>query len=95
MGMFDDLTCKMDLPDCGEPCPHISFQTKSFPDPYMDKYVIGPDGKLSRNGSPFDFHGIVNFYTLAEGTDQSWWEWDAKFTDGVCVEIIARIDQIH
>lgn len=90
MGLFDDVICEMDLPKCGDPCPHVSFQTKTFPDPYMDKYVIKSDGTLTRNGELFEYHGVLNFYTFHPGNGRTWWEWDAKFTDGVCVEITPR-----
>lgn len=93
MGIFDDVRCEMDLPDCGEACPHVSFQTKTFPDPYMDKYVIKRDGTITRNGDPFEYHGILNFYTSRKGGGQDWWEWDAKFIDGVCVSITPILDK--
>lgn len=45
MGMFDDLECHPsllpdDLPE------HSGFQTKSFPEPSMDKYRITEEGDL-------------------------------------------------
>lgn len=87
MGLFDDVHCKMDLPKGEQEPPSLHFQTKSFPDPYMDKYVIEKDGTMTKNGDLFAFHGVVNFYTFEKGVGQEWWEYDAKFTDGICVEI--------
>ena len=43
MGLFDDVECRMPLPDG---CKHKHFQTKDFPDPYMDKYIITEEGRL-------------------------------------------------
>jgi len=90
MGLFDDVHCRMDLPDTPKPCPTEHFQTKSFDCPYMDKYVIHEDGALTMNGEPLSFHGVVNFYAM-QGHD--WWEYDAKFTDGVCVKIDPHIEE--
>lgn len=36
-----------------------------------------------------DYHGIVNFYTIDD--NNTWYEFNAKFTDGQLVEII-RVD---
>lgn len=43
MGLFDDITCDAELPETPVP-PTGGFQTKSLPEPYMDKYAITSDG---------------------------------------------------
>lgn len=84
MGMFDDIACFMPLP--GAPIPQYPyFQTKDF-DCVLDKYSIEIHGRLLKNGSPFDYTGIINFYTFEgggkPGTMGRWFEYEAQFTDG-------------
>ena len=43
MGLFDTIKCE--LPLDGDPG-DLDWQTKSFPDPAMDKYTIRSDGTL-------------------------------------------------
>ena len=89
MGMFDDVMCDVPLPDGHKG----AFQTKDL-ECTINRYRItknkrlvresqgigGGDGKLDLN-----YHGILRFY----GTDSNdeWHEYNAKFTDGECVEI--------
>ena len=105
MGLFDDIKCEFPLPD---ECKETNFQTKDFPDPYLDKYVITKEGKLAKRtfsgvgdewhhdkDEPMEFHGILNFYTYTgshEAGDFKWWEYAAKFTDGKLVSI-TRVDR--
>ena len=89
MGLFDYIRCEMPLP--GDPDPDMAFQTKDF-DPMMDMYTITSAGRLVLESHGMDFgdvnyHGMINFYRFDE--DENWWEYDAKFTDGKCVEIKA------
>jgi hypothetical protein len=43
MGMFDEIRCEAPLPDGGDNA-GIWFQTKSFPDTFMQRYTItSPD----------------------------------------------------
>lgn len=85
MGLFDDVTCDAVLPETPVP-PTGGFQTKSLPEPYMDKYVITsggllfqvwPDGQKER----IHHHGDIQFYTGAK-SGEGWWEYKARFTEG-------------
>jgi hypothetical protein len=83
MGMFDNIQCEYPLP--GEPkSPDRDFQTKDF-DCYLDKYTITADGRLLKDAAEVPFHGMLNFYTFT--SDNMWFEYEAKFTDGRLVEI--------
>ena len=93
MGLFDDVECRMPLPDG---CKHKHFQTKDFPDPYMDKYIITEEGRLverpwikgkrTEATVDLDFHGMLNFYHYDTDTKEVF-RYQAKFTDGQLVEI--------
>jgi len=91
MGMFDYIRCDMPLPETPMPAPHGLFQTKDTPDQYLSEYRICKDGRLWREVdeggevSP-PFHGDVDFYTI--GDKGQWWEYRARFTEGVCSKII-------
>lgn len=69
MGMFDQVRCEMPLPGIVPDFVDVShcFQTKDLPDLYMSTFLIGMDGKLSRERGDgddvSDFTGIVDFYT--------------------------------
>lgn len=83
MGMFDNLTCEYPLP--AEPKPHEkSFQTKDF-DCQLDHYTITDDGRLLRDGAAVSYHGTFRFYTYT--SDDMWFEYEAKFTDGRLIAI--------
>lgn len=97
MGMFDDVICRYPLPD-GKPA--VPFQTKTFEEPYLEKYTITENGRLTKRepwvgNLPADkyreidtnYHGILNFYG---GDADEWREFDAKFTDGQLVSITQR-----
>lgn len=45
MGLFDYVRCDYPLPD-GKPTPRELFQTKDFPEPYMERYTITGEGRL-------------------------------------------------
>lgn len=102
MGMFDEVECQVPLPDGWE---HPVFQTKTFDEPYLDRYIIRADGRLIRKkpwysdqiteDTDLNYHGILNFYSY-EGDpndetpiEQRWHEYNAKFTDGHLVSIEA------
>ena len=57
--------------------------------------VAGAEQKPVQIGEPVDqdWHGYVRFYT-GKGKDDGyrWWEYNAKFTDGKCVEIKCVFD---
>jgi hypothetical protein len=93
MGMFDYVY--VDQPGFD---PDRSFQTKDFDMPYMNRYDITKAGRLVFTDWPKDddipgkapvdtnFHGILNFYDY-RGDKEGWTEYNAKFTDGVLVNI--------
>jgi hypothetical protein len=85
MGMYDDIRCDAPLPDMGCPVTTRDFQTKDF-DCVLDKFVITADGKLLHDGVRRRFHGMFNFYHYDTKID-TWWQYEAKFTDGCLVEI--------
>ena len=76
------------MPLPGDPDPDMAFQTKDL-DPYMNTYTITPSGRLMLESNDVNCHGMLNFYRFDE--DENWWEYDAKFTDGKCVEIKATL----
>lgn len=83
MGMYDDLRCEMDLP--GDVKPNgPNFQTKDF-DCMLDQLVITKEGKLMRGDEAIPYHGMITFYTFDH--KKRWFEYLAKFTDGICVNI--------
>lgn len=47
MGLYDYVRCEYPLPDLPDPTA-IEFQTKSFPDPFLDQYRISREGRLLR-----------------------------------------------
>jgi hypothetical protein len=81
--MYDDLTCEYAL--SGEPKPKdINFQTKDF-GRLMDHYMITRNGRLPKEDSEVQFHGMLRFYTYTD--DDMWFEYEAKFADGRLVEM--------
>ena len=95
MGMYDNVRCVLPLPDGFE---GNLFQTKSFEAPYMRGLVIAEDRRLyeeidGERKLVKDYHGYINFYEfdhIIDGKGYGWHEYDAKFTDGECVEITVR-----
>ena len=91
MGLFDDVRCDVPLPDGLQGGRWGQFQTKTFPEPYMEKYTITASGRLLHQASltqeavDTNFHGILNFY--GGDTESDWHEYNAKFTDGQLVKI--------
>lgn len=97
MGLFDEVKCEVPLPD-GKPA--VVFQTKTFEEPYLEKYTIRADGRLIHDKPRYDidppdaahgpvdtnYHGVLNFYNYDTGSGE-WREFDAKFTDGNLVSI--------
>lgn len=93
--MFDWVKCEVPLPDGWV---HPEFQTKDFPDPYLDTYTIRADGRLIRRAvgseeADLNFHGHFRFYSYegdvnaANPITDRWHEYRAKFTDGQLVGI--------
>lgn len=92
MGMFDDVVVKMALPVEPAPPQTREFQTKDL-ECNLDRLTIAEAGRLIRESrltgdvEDADFHGYLNFHGGDGRGDRGWWEYRAKFTDGVCVEI--------
>lgn len=80
--MFDYVNCEVPLPGLAPKLKNL--QTKDF-ECYLSTYTIKEDGTLWTDsyGAPVQlagYHGMLNFYTLER--DQTWHEFNAKFTDG-------------
>ena len=93
MGMFDDVTCDMELPEFPGRLPR-QFQTKDWACELRHFHISG-DGRLFRIDYATDqeeswrveeFNGILHFYTW-DFEERQMWAYDAKFTDGQCVGI--------
>jgi len=86
MGMFDEVQCEAPLPD-GYEGPGERFQTKSFPDPGMQRYKITSTGRLMDVlGHDLEPDGYIAFYTTDE--DATWREYRAHFRSGQLHEIV-------
>ncbi len=82
MGMFDTIRCDYPLPDA---CTETEFQTKSL-DCGLDTYQLTATGRLlDARGSDTGMHGVLRMYT---GDARTWWEYEAKFTDGQLVHLL-------
>jgi hypothetical protein len=96
--MYDEIRCEAPLPEGGRTA-GVWFQTKSFPDPLMRRYVITHGGKLLDSvGHDLEPEGYVSFYTSDEGsgpTDpavRKWREYRARFVAGQ-LQSIVRVKQ--
>jgi hypothetical protein len=86
MGMYDEIRCDAPLPD-GYKGTRARFQTKSFPDPGMQRYKITSTGKLiDARGNDLEPNGYVTFYT--SDPDSTWREYRARFLSGQLSEIV-------
>jgi hypothetical protein len=96
MGMFDEIRCEVALPDRLSPEETI-FQTKTFPEPCLQRYVITKAGRLiDHAGNDLEPDGYIEFYTSepssnpGAGKDQSVWrEYRARFLVGQLQEIVS------
>lgn len=83
--MFDEIRCEALLPDSWNPG-GAWFQTKSFPDPCMQRYTITRNGRLLDSAdNDLEPEGYVTFYT--HDHQQRWREYRAHFQRGELVEI--------
>ena len=90
MGLFDEIRCELSLPDGWSPGERW-FQTKSFPDPLMQRYIITSRGRLvDSQGNDLEPDGYIAFY--AEDADRRWREYRARFREGNLTEITAVTD---
>jgi hypothetical protein len=85
MGMFDDIRCTAKLPQIGPDPGTRDFQTKDF-DCARDQYYITSDGCLFKGRELIAFHGLLRFNHFDTKID-TWWEYEAKFTDSALIEI--------
>lgn len=103
MGLFDEVTCEVPLPD-GKPSG--VFQTKDFEFPYLEQYTIRADGRLIHHRPLYDcdppgtqhgpidtnFHGLLRFASYNTETKEHR-IFVAKFTDGQLVKIEQIIER--
>ena len=86
MGMYDEIQCDAPLPD-GYKATRARFQTKSFPDPGMQRFRITGTGKLiDALGNDLEPDGYITFYT--SDPDSTWREYRALFLSGQLSEIV-------
>jgi len=86
MGMFDEIFCEAPLPGPIKPKTK-SFQSKDL-ECLLDLYTITKDGRLLKDQHLCEYHGMLNFYTYErEGDYRYWFEYEAKFTDGILQHI--------
>ena len=90
MGMYDEIHCDAPLPD-GYTGTLAGFQTKSFPDPGMQRYKITSAGRLiDALGNDLEPDAYIAFY--ASDTDSTWREYRARFLSGQ-LSVIVRVDK--
>jgi len=86
MGMYDEIQCDAPLPD-GHDGTEAGFQTKSFPDPGLQRYKFTGTGKLIDSlGNDLEPDGYISFY--AHDADSTWREYRARFLSGQLSEIV-------
>lgn len=91
MGMFDEIQCDAPLPD-GYEGTSSRFQTKSFPDPGLQRYRITRSGRLVDSlGNDLEPDGYVTFYTSEP--DSTWREYRARFLSGQLSEILRMSEE--
>lgn len=100
MGMFDEIRCDAPLPD-GHDAAGVWFQSKSFPDCGLCRYVITRAGRLldARNND-LEPEGYLTFYTSdplpsdagASERQSCWREYRARFVAGQ-LQGIERVSQ--
>ena len=99
MGMSDEIRCDVSLPDSSGTA-GIWFQTKSFPDPCMQRFTITSAGRLiNLLGNDLEPDGFLAFYTTdvadSVGTDTPeliWREYRAQFVPGQLRDIV-RVEE--
>lgn len=96
MGLFDEVQCDAELPD-GLQCLGVLFQTKSFPEPMLERYRITRSGRLiDSRGNDLEPDGYITIYTTAHSRaaptpNAEWREYRARFVSGQ-LQGIERID---
>lgn len=94
MGLFDEIRCDVPLPD-GYDSGGGWFQSKSFPDCFMCRYIMTSAGRLvDAAGNDLEPEGYLNFYTLdppsedSTDSDSRWREYRACFVSGQLQNIV-------
>ncbi len=100
MGLFDDVKIAPEIEITGfERREKEGWQTKTFSDPYLDKYEITAEGRLvfypwkdgrrSEVGVDQDYHGIIELHDTVQLELEKFCAVSvlAKFTDGKLVDI--------
>ena len=104
MGMFDWVRCDMPLPDGKGNPEVEPFQTKDFGCELSHfritaegRLVCDKSDFIASDDAPSpipsrykwceDFHGRLRFYT-SDSNGRGWREYSAKFTEGLCEEIV-------
>mgnify|MGYP003547353042 FL=1 len=86
MGMYDEIQCDAPLPD-GYEGSRTRFQTKSIPDPGLQRYKITSSGRLvDPLGYDLEPDGYSTF--SASDPDSTWREYRARFLSGQLDEIV-------
>lgn len=94
MGMFDEIRCEVTLPD-SDSSANVWFQTKSFPSPCLQRYVITSAGRLVDSlGNDLEVEGYVTFYASGPGEvgSREWHEYRARFLAGQLQSIVRVSD---
>jgi len=84
--MFDEIECHVPLPDGGTTA-NVIFQTKTFPDACICRYVITTGGRLvDQRDRDLEPDGFIQFYTQdrvdALHREDKWREYRARFCAG-------------
>src|SRR2546421_11815746 len=93
MGISDEFRCEVPLPDGGRTA-DVQFQTKTFPCPCMQRYVITQAGRLVDSvGNDLEPEGYVTFYSSAGESESgapggpAWREYRARVSAGQLLSI--------
>jgi hypothetical protein len=99
MGTFDEIRCEVPLPDGGR-IADVQFQTKTFPGPCMQRYVITQAGRLVDSvGNDLEPEGYITFYSSAMESESrapggpTWREYRARFSAGQMLSIVCVRDE--
>jgi hypothetical protein len=86
--MFDEIRCEIALSDSGST--DEVFQTKSFPEPCLQRYAITKEGRLiDSRGRDLEPDGYICFYS-ASTSDK---KYRAHFSEGLLVNIVCVEDE--
>ncbi|MGC1458073.1 MAG: hypothetical protein WA825_07325 [Steroidobacteraceae bacterium] len=99
MGLYDEIRCEVPLPDGGR-IVDVKFQTKTFPCPGMQRYVITRAGRLVDSlGNDLEPDGYITFYASevdsasACAAGHIWREYRARFSAGQVLSIVCVAEE--